>query len=84
MYANQDVTEGTLASTTLTITFEWKPKRIVLTNDSSLHSLSFKFNSIETYATLKPGETITIENISLRQLLLSSSSDIPYRVWAHG
>jgi len=84
VYANQYVDEDTLAATTKTYTFDWKPKRFVLLNDSSTQTLQFRLNPSETYATLKAGETVTVEHVSIRNLYLNSTGNVPYRLWAHG
>ena len=80
-YANLDAREGIVTSET-TITFNFKPRRIVITNDSGNQELTFKFNSSETEATLKPTETITME-VASRTIILNSIS-ANYRVWAIG
>ena len=79
--ANLDAREGTVLNTT-EISFNWKPRRIIITNDSTSGDLKFKFNTSEAYATLKPTETITL-NIAHKIVLLSGNS-IPYRVWGMG
>lgn len=66
-----------------TITFPWKPKEIQVTNDSASDNLKYKFNDSETYRTLKPLETSTLYNISIRNLILFGTA-IPYRVWGLG
>ena len=83
-YANNFSEESTLNGTTKTITFPWKPKTLQVTNDSISDDLQFKFNSSETYRTLKPYETYTGENISIRNLYLSTSASVAYRVWGTG
>lgn len=83
VYANQDVTESTLNGST-TITFPWKAKRIVIINESALRGLQFKFSSTETYATLEPGRTVTMEQMSVKELLLNTSGSVAYKVWAQG
>ena len=84
VYTNQYIDEDTLAATTKTYTFEWKAKRIALTNDSLNADLGYKFNSTESYATLKGGETITIEQVSLRNFYLNSTASVAYRLWVNG
>ena len=81
-YANSYIDED-LISGYKTITFPWKPKEIQITNDSSSDNLKYKFNESEDYRTLKPYETSTLTNISIRNLYLFGTS-IPYRVWALG
>lgn len=80
-YANLDAREGT-ASGESTITFNFKPRRIIITNDDLTTDLSFKFNSSETFATLKPTETITFD-VAHKSVIISGSS-VPYRIWGIG
>ena len=80
-YGNLDTREGNLNGT-LAITFNWKPRRIIITNDSTSNDLSFKFNDSETYATLKPTETITLDMAS--KTMTIQGTNIPYRVWGIG
>ena len=79
--ANLDAREGTVTGD-VEIIFNWKPRRIIITNDSTSGDLEFKFNESEAFATLKPTETITL-NIAHKIVLLSGNS-IPYRVWGMG
>ena len=72
--------EGTVSGTAQ-LTFDIPVKRITISNDSSLNDLQFKFNSTETYATLKPTETFSAE-ATVRDVYLSGSGD--YRVWGLG
>ena len=80
-YANASPHEGTVA-TTVTVTFNFRPREITITNDSASKALSFKFNSSEDYATLKPTETYSAP-ISSKKVYLSGTS-VPYRVWGIG
>lgn len=81
-YANSYVDEGTLSGQKI-ITFPWKPKEIQVTNDSSTKELKYKFNESEDFRTLKPYETSTLCNISIRTLYISGDN-INYRVWGSG
>lgn len=72
--------EGTVAGTAQ-ITFDLPVKRISISNDSSTANLQFKFNSTETYGTLKPTETFSAE-ATVRDVYLSGNGD--YRVWGLG
>ena len=58
-YANLDAREGTVNGEE-TITFNWKPRKIVIINGDATKDLSFKFNTSESFATLKAEETITL------------------------
>lgn len=72
--------EGTVAGTAQ-ITFDLPVKRISISNDSSTVNLQFKFNSTETYGTLKPTETFSAE-ATVRDVFLSGNG--AYRVWGLG
>lgn len=80
-YANLDAREGT-ADGTETITFKWKPRKIVITNDSATKDLQFKFNTSEEFATLRATETITFD--IAHKVLILSGSGVDYRVWGVG
>ena len=83
-YANFNVSEGT-TSAPVTITFDWKARRIVITNDSATRDLEFKFQSGQDLATLKPTETVSLYLHSQTVLLDSPSGNaVEYRVWAWG
>ena len=84
IYGNSSPSEGS-TSGTVTITFPWRALRIIITNDSAIRDLEFKFNSSESYATLKPTETISLD-LHARTVLLNSpsSGSVAYRVWGYG
>ena len=79
VYANQEVNEGS-TSTTATITLNRKSRAIEIINDSAADNLEYKFKSSEAYATLKPGEAISMDFIT-RTILLNSPSanSVSYR-----
>ena len=79
-YANLDTFEGT-ASADLAITFSRRSRKIILTNDSGSVSLGFKFHADETYATLKPNESVSLD-IWVTGMILNGSSE--YRLWSFG
>ena len=81
VYANLDAQEGTLTGTT-TLTFKFRARRVVITNDSASADLSFKFNATESYATLKPTETVSLQHLTKTVLL--SGTGVTYRVWGTG
>ena len=58
--SNQFVSEGT-ASASLEVSLPWPCRKVEIINDSAVVSLEYKFNSGETYATLKPLEVINID-----------------------
>jgi hypothetical protein len=80
-YANLDSREGSLNGS-LTITFKFKPRKIIITNDSASLDLGFKFNTSEATATLAPTETVSLEFASKTLILSANGAD--YRVWGIG
>ncbi len=80
-YSNFQSFEGTVSSE-ITLQFNWRPSKIIISNDSGSADLSFKFNSSETAGTLGPTETITLE-MSSKTVIIDGSA-IPYRVWGFG
>ncbi len=78
--ANQFVDEGT-ASTDLTINFPWRCRWVEIINDSGTVDLQYKFNSSETYATLKPLE-VANPPVKQKQVILNGTGS--YRVRAYG
>jgi len=85
VYANFSPNEGTVAATPVTITFPWRARRIIITNDSATESLEYKFNASENYGTLKPTETISLyHNSNTVRLDSPSNNSVAYRVWGYG
>ena len=83
-YANFNADEGS-TSGSVTITFDWKARHIVITNDSGSKDLEFKFQPGQDFATLKPTETISLYIHSQTVLLNSpSAATVSYRVWGWG
>lgn len=80
-YSNFKAFEGT-TSTAVTLTFDWRPRSLTITNDSANTELQFKFNAGEDYATLKAGETVAPDIITRTVYLNSTGAD--YRVWGLG
>lgn len=80
-YANLEVREGTVTSE-ITLTFNLKPRVIVITNDSVINDMTFKFTASGTPGTLKPTETIRLDFASKTVIIDSTSAD--YRVWGIG
>jgi len=81
-YANNYSDEGTISGDKV-ITFPWKPKELQITNDSTTKDLNYKFNESEEYRTLKPYETSTLYNISIRSLYIAGDT-VAYRIWGLG
>lgn len=73
--------EGTISSET-TLTFPWKPRKVIITNDSASNELSFKLNSSESYGTLNPTETLALETHS--KTLIINGTSVAYRIWGFG
>ncbi len=79
-FKSEDTTTGAI-----TVTFPWKARRIVITNDSGSNDLEFKYQPGQDFATLKPTETISASLHSQTVLLNSpSAGTVPYRVWGWG
>ena len=78
--SNLDSFEGSVSGTA-TVTFTRRPRRVTITNNSITNELQFKFKSSETFATLMPTETISLE-VTIKQVLLSGTAD--YRIWGLG
>jgi len=84
VYANFSPNEGTV-TTTATVTFPWRARNVIITNDSDSRNLEFKFNTSESYGTLKPTETVNLYLHANEVLLRSPDSvAVAYRVWGHG
>ena len=79
-YGNLDSFEGSVSGTK-TITFNRRPRKVTITNDSSLNDLKFKFKDSADYATLKTTETVSM-TITVSQVLLSGNAS--YRIWGIG
>jgi len=82
VYRNLETFEDSLNGQVV-LTLARKSRQIVITNDSGIAVLQFKFNSSETYGTLKPTETISMEFIT-DEIYLSSDANVTYRVWSYG
>lgn len=83
-FANGYNYEATLNTTSDTINFPVYVRELQITNDASSGNLQYKFNSSETYRTLKPGETSRVENIRTNKLLINATGNVPYRIWGLG
>jgi hypothetical protein len=78
--ANLETYEGTVGASPFVCTFYGRPRKIIITNDSGSSNLSYKFKSSENGATLKPTETITLEDFLTNQVILEGNG-VEYRVW---
>jgi len=81
MYANLESLEGTVTQPT-TLTLTRKSRKIIITNDHPTSNLQFKFNSSETFGTLRGTETISLY-FTTNQILIEGSN-VPYRIWIFG
>jgi len=81
--ANSHSVETSLNGTE-TITFPWPVREVQITNDSVTNNLQYKLNSSETFRTLKPFETSTIQGVRVTELYLSTSASVDYRIWGLG
>ena len=79
--ANFEPFEGTVTTAT-TLTFNRKSRKIAITNDHPTEDLSYKFNSSETFGTLRATETIGMY-FTANQLIIDGTN-VPYRVWVFG
>lgn len=78
--SNLYISEDTAAADTL-LTLPWKARHIEIINDSSTDELGYKFNASESFATLKPLETVN-PNVKSKTIYLNGSA--AYRVRAEG
>lgn len=81
VYANFEALEGTVTTDT-TLTLARKSRRIIITNDHPTNNLSYKFNTTETYGTLKPTETVSMD-FTTNKVIINGNS-VPYRIWVYG
>ena len=81
IYANLLSDEGTVSGTT-TVTLGLKAARITITNDSATKVLGFKFHTSESYATLKPTETISLQFRT--KVIYLSGDGVMYRILGVG
>jgi hypothetical protein len=81
--ANSYVVEDSLNGT-VTLTFPWPAREVQITNDSPTSNLQYKLNSSETFRTLKPYETSTLERVRVTELYLSTTALVAYRMWGLG
>jgi hypothetical protein len=81
VYANMESLEGTVTTPT-TLTLTRRSRHIVITNDHATNALSFKFNSSETYATVKAGESLSL--YFRASTILINGTSVPYRIWIFG
>lgn len=78
--ANLEALEGTINGTEL-LTLTLASRRLTITNDSATKTLKYKFNSSESYATLKPTETLSLDFIT--RTIYIQGSGVDYRIWSY-
>lgn len=78
--ANTYINEGTVTGTSI-LDFGSYIRRLTVTNDSTTKDLKWKFNGGETYGTLKPTESLSLD---CRTKTLWLQGDGPYRAWGFG
>ena len=78
--ANFEPLEGTVSGTT-TLTLTRRSRKIIITNDHATNDLGYKFNSSESYGTLRGTESISLY-FSASTIYLSGNGT--YRVWVYG
>ena len=81
VYANFEPLEGTVTTPT-TLTLTRRSRHIVITNDHATNDLSYKFNSSESYGTVKPGESLSLY-FRASEIYIDGTS-VPYRIWVYG
>jgi hypothetical protein len=83
-YKTSSAFEGTLASTTETITFTPAVLELRVINDSETDNLQFKFSAAENYRTLLPLENTIIYGVHVTDVIINSSASVAYRLWGLG
>lgn len=81
VYANFESLEGTVTEET-TLTLTRRSRHIVITNDHATESLSYKFNSTETFGTVKAGESLSL--YFRASTIIIDGTSVPYRIWVYG
>ena len=78
--SNLDSHEGTVSGTE-TIAMNRNAYKLTIINDAAATDLQYKFNSSETYATLKPSESVSMYS---RTKTIYLSGNGAYRIWGLG
>lgn len=67
------------------IELDWRAVKLIITNQSSVNKLRFKFSESGEYGTLYPTEEVTIEGLYQKKIYLRApAGEVSYRVWAFG
>ena len=80
--ANKRSWEGTLTEEFREVP-DMPLRKLIITNDSATIDIKFKFNPSENFSTLKPGETLQIEDMRITFICLQGLN-AKYRVWGLG
>lgn len=84
-YSNFRPVEGVVTAEE-TLTFDFRCKQFLIINDSLTTELLFKFNSSESFGSLKPDEQVSME-INHKSIIIKSSDGVTtatYRIWGIG
>ena len=79
--ANFEPLEGTVTTET-TLTLNRRSRHIVITNDHASNDLSYKFNSSESFGTVKSGESLSL--YFRTSTIIIDGTSVPYRIWVYG
>ena len=79
--ANFEPLEGTVTTET-TLTLNRRSRHIVITNDHASNDLSYKFNSSESFGTVKAGESLSL--YFRTSTIIIDGTSVPYRIWVYG
>lgn len=82
VHANFEALEGTTTGVAQTLTLVRKSRKIVITNDHSTNDLSYKFNTSETYGTIRGTESLSLY-FTTDQIIINGTG-VPYRIWVFG
>lgn len=80
MLANFEPFEGTVTTET-TLSFARKSRNMVITNDDTTNSLSFKFNDSESFGTIAAGESLSLW-FTAKKIIIDGTS-VAYRIWVY-
>ena len=81
VYANFEALEDTVTTETV-LTLIRRSRHIVITNDHATEDLSYKFNSSESFGTVKAGESLSL--YFRASTIIIDGTSVPYRIWIYG
>ena len=83
VYANS-FSEEAVVDGTVTVTFPWRSRKIIILNDSGSGDLEVRLRAGSTQdLTVRAGESMELEHRTL-SVKLTSTESVIYRVWAFG